>query len=81
MSQISISTPRTIAYLRVSTDEQDLRKNRSDTLHLANEKNLGRVKWVEETVSGSISWKKRKIAQVLDELGASETLIVSELSS
>ncbi len=60
---------KTRAYLRVSTDEQDLRKNRADILHLANEKNLGKVIWVEETISGRMSWKKRKIAQVIEEMG------------
>ena len=71
---------KTIAYLRVSTDAQDLQKNKAAILHLANEKNLGKVRWVEETVSGRISWKKRKIAGVIEELTAGDTLIVSELS-
>ena len=72
--------PKTIAYLRVSTDEQDLKKNRADILHLANEKGLSKVHWVEETVSSRISWKKRKIAQVIQELAEGDNLIVSELS-
>ncbi len=71
---------KTIAYLRVSTDEQDLKKNKADILHLANEKSLGKVHWVEETISGQVSWRKRKIAQVLDTLQAGDNLIVSELS-
>lgn len=71
---------KTVAYLRVSTDEQDLKKNKADILHLANEKNLGRVQWVEETVSGQVSWKKRKIAQVLESLQSGDNLLVSELS-
>jgi DNA invertase Pin-like site-specific DNA recombinase len=71
---------KTIAYLRVSTDEQDLQKNKADILHLANEKDLGRVSWVEETVSGRVSWKKRKIAGIIDQLAAGDNLIVSELS-
>jgi DNA invertase Pin-like site-specific DNA recombinase len=75
-----MSKPKTVAYLRVSTDEQDLEKNRFDILHLANEKGLGKVTWVEETISGRVSWKKRKIAQVIEELGAGDHLIVSELS-
>jgi DNA invertase Pin-like site-specific DNA recombinase len=66
--------------LRVSTDEQDLKKNRADILNLANEKDLGKVRWVEETVSGRVSWKKRKIAGIIEELGAGDNLIVSELS-
>src|SRR5215217_4132038 len=71
---------KTIAYLRVSTDDQDLKKNRADILHLANEKGLGKVHWVEETGSSRISWKKRKIAYVNDELAEEDNLIVSELS-
>lgn len=71
---------KTIAYLRVSTIEQDLEKNKADILFLANEKNLGQVQFVEETASGRISWKKRKIAQVLEELEKGDTLLVSELS-
>ena len=55
--------PRTIAYLRVSTTDQDLEKNKFDILKLANEKGLGQVEWVEETVSGRVSWRKRKIAK------------------
>jgi DNA invertase Pin-like site-specific DNA recombinase len=72
--------PKTIAYLRVSTDDQDIKKNKYDILHLANEKGLGKVRWIEETVSGRVSWKKRKIAVVLDELQQGDHLLVSELS-
>lgn len=73
-------SPQTIAYLRVSTTDQDLKKNRYDILQLANEKGLGQVAWVEETVSGRVSWKKRLIATMLDQLQAGDNLIVSELS-
>jgi len=44
----------TIGYLRVSTNEQDLEKNKADILHLANDKNLGRVQWIEEKISGRV---------------------------
>jgi DNA invertase Pin-like site-specific DNA recombinase len=71
---------KTVAYLRVSTDEQDLKKKKADILHLANEKNLGRVQWVEETISGQVSWRKRKIATILESLHAGDNLLVSELS-
>ena len=43
---------RTVGYLRVSKDTQDLDKNRADILILANKENLGRVEFVEEKVSG-----------------------------
>lgn len=71
---------KTIAYLRVSTDKQDLEKNKADILQLANEKDLGKVHWIEETVSGKVSWKKRQVAEALQQLQTGDTLIVSELS-
>ena len=74
------SAPRTLGYLRVSTEAQDLDKNRADILALANREDLGRVEFVEEKVSGKTPWRKRKIATVLDELCEGDVLIVSELS-
>jgi DNA invertase Pin-like site-specific DNA recombinase len=71
---------RTVGYLRVSTDGQDLEKNKADILNLANEKNLGRVEWVEEKASGKISWKDRKIKPLLDGMQKGDNLIVAELS-
>ena len=71
---------KTIGYLRVSTNDQDLGKNKADILLLANEKLLGQVLFVEETASGKISWRKRQIANVIDELNSGDVLIVSELS-
>lgn len=75
-----MSESRTVAYLRVSTTDQDLEKNKADILHLANDKALGPVEWVEEHVSGSVAWRKRGISRVLNELRAGDTLVVSELS-
>jgi DNA invertase Pin-like site-specific DNA recombinase len=71
---------KTIAYLRVSTIDQDVEKNKADILHLANVKNLGKVKFVEEKVSGRVAWRTRKIAKIIDELGQADNIIVSELS-
>ena len=75
-----MTASKTTAYLRVSTNDQDLEKNKSDILHLANEKNLGKVYWVEETISGKVSWKKRKVADIIDGATDGDNLIVSELS-
>ena len=71
---------RTIAYLRVSTLDQDLEKYKADILNLANEKNLGKVEFVQEKVSGKVSWKKRKVAQLLDELDKDDVILLSEFS-
>ena len=70
---------RTIAYIRVSTSGQDTEKNKADILMLANEKNLGLVRFVEEKASGKKSWKERKIAEIIDDLGENDRLVVPEL--
>jgi DNA invertase Pin-like site-specific DNA recombinase len=56
----------TTAYLRVSTIDQDLEKNKTDILKLAHSLELGHVHFIEEKVSGIVSWKNRKIAEVLE---------------
>jgi len=71
---------KTVAYLRVSTADQDLEKNKSELLMLAHNNKLGKVEFVEEVVSGKVSWKKRKIAEVIDALGKGDNIIISELS-
>lgn len=72
--------PRTIAYLRVSTTDQDLAKNKFEILQLANDKGLGQIEWSEETVSGRITWRKRQLSGILEQLQGGDNLIVSELS-
>jgi len=62
------------------TADQDLEKNKADILQLANNHDLGRVHFVEEKISGKVSWRNRKLAEVLDSLRANDAIIVSELS-
>ena len=71
---------RTIGYLRVSTAEQDLEKNKADIALLANDKKLGRVEWVEEKISGVKDWKKKKLGETFVTLKKGDVVIVSELS-
>ena len=71
---------KTIGYLRVSTVDQNLEKNKHEILELANNKDFGKVEWVEEKVSGKKSWKHRKIKDVIDNLDTGDRIIVPELS-
>ena len=71
---------KTIAYLRVSTIDQDLEKNKADILKLAHSLELGHVHFVEEKTSGQVSWRKRKIAEIIDAAEKGDNVIVSELS-
>lgn len=61
----------TFAYLRVSKAEQNLEKNKLEILklaheQLAHEQRLGQVSFIEEKVSGKVSWHKRQIAMLLE---------------
>ncbi|NLD38014.1 MAG: recombinase family protein [Desulfatiglans sp.] len=71
---------KTVAYLRVSTDTQNLEKDKSGVLAFANEHNLGRVHWIEETASGAKAWKERKLYDAIMALQPGDKLIVTELS-
>ena len=71
---------KTTAYLRISTVDQDIEKNKSDILKLANEKRLGYVEFIEEQISGKVSWRNRKIFAIINEAKKDDVIIVSELS-
>ena len=72
--------PKTYAYIRVSTDKQDLENQKYAILQFANDKKLGNVEFIEESVSGRISWKNRKLKDLIDNLQSGDNLIVAELS-
>ena len=71
---------KTVGYLRVSTDEQDIQKNKDEILRLANRKKLGHVEWVEEEVSGTKNWRDRELGRVIDRLQKGDCLITNEFS-
>ncbi|OPY17024.1 MAG: putative DNA-invertase from lambdoid prophage Rac [Syntrophus sp. PtaB.Bin075] len=68
------------AYLRVSTDRQDTDNQKLEILRVAEEKDLGAVRFVEETASGRKSWRERRTKEILDAMQPGDALIVAELS-
>ena len=70
----------TKGFIRVSTVDQDTEKNKLDILQFANRMQLGNVEFVEEKVSGTKDYKKRKLGTLLDSMNKSDVLIVPELS-
>lgn len=71
---------RTVAYLRVSTGKQDTEKFKSEIRAFCDCEGYGMPEWVDETASGRTHWRKRKIGQILEELGESDSLIAPEMS-
>jgi DNA invertase Pin-like site-specific DNA recombinase len=73
--------PKTVAYLRVSTINQDLEKNKADILKLANDRNFGKVELIEEKASKyKTGWKDRKVKKIIDDFQKGDRLIVPEMS-
>jgi len=64
------STPRTVAYLRVSTQDQDVEKNKADILMLANCRDLAKSILSKKRSRVRVSWRQRQIARILDDLQA-----------
>ncbi|HAJ27981.1 MAG TPA: resolvase [Syntrophus sp. (in: bacteria)] len=71
---------KAVAYVRVSTDVQDVENQRLEILKLANDKDLGKVLMVDEVVSGRKPWHERSIGPILDEMQKGDILIVAEMS-
>ena len=71
---------KTLAYLRVSKDTQDVRNQKLAILEFAQQEQIPVDQFVEITVSSRKSTKERRIDQLLAQLSAGDTLIVSELS-
>jgi DNA invertase Pin-like site-specific DNA recombinase len=68
------------AYIRVSTDQQDLEKDKRDIIVFAHERDLGKVEFVEEKVSGRKHWKSRSIGDMVETSGKGDVIIVPELT-
>ena len=71
---------KTIAYLRASTDKQDIQNQKFEILEYANRHNLRVSEWVAITISSRRTPKQRRIEELLDSLAGADTLIVTELS-
>ena len=71
---------KTIAYIRTSTDKQDLNNQKLEILEFARKKDLKVDRFIEITISSRKTSKQRRIDEVLQTLERSDVLIVTELS-
>jgi DNA invertase Pin-like site-specific DNA recombinase len=69
------------AYLRVSTDQQDVDNQRHGILEYANKHGIDKLSFIEDTVSGKKKWRERKLGDlVLATMKKGDVLIVAEIS-
>ena len=69
-----------VAYLRASTDKQDLNHQKLELLEFARKKSLAIDEFVEITISSRKTSKQRRIDELLETLNDNDTLLVTELS-
>lgn len=69
-----------VAYLRASTDKQDLSHQKLETLEFARKNSLSIDDFIEITISSGQTSKRRRIDELIDSLQEADTLIVTELS-
>lgn len=72
--------PRVIGYIRVSTDTQDLNKQKHLLLEYAQSHKMMIDEMIEVETSSRKDQKVRKIDLLLEKLAAGDTLLVAELS-
>jgi len=72
--------PRVIAYVRVSTDKQELENQRFEIARYCETHSIIVDEWDQEVVSGTVKTKDRRVGPLLDRLEKGDTLIVSEIS-
>ena len=68
------------AYLRVSTDAQDVDNQKHGILEYANKHGLSKLIFVEDTVSGQKKWQLRKLGEMVRNAEKGDILIFAEIS-
>lgn len=68
------------AYLRVSTDAQDVANQRHGLLEYANACALVPVSMIEDSASGKTPWQGRELGALLDRAKEGDTILVAEIS-
>ena len=70
----------TYGYIRVSTDNQTVENQRFEIKNFCKRNNLKVDGWIEETISGTKSYSKRRLGALLKKVTKGDMIICSELS-
>lgn len=72
--------PLALAYLRVSTDQQETDNQLEGILKFSATRNTTLDATIADTISGKVDWKQRKIGDLILNSQAGDTIFVSEIS-
>ena len=67
-------------YIRVSTDKQTVENQRFEINTFCQKQNLQIDGWIEETISGTKNFDKRKLGDLLKTVQKGDLIICAELS-
>jgi DNA invertase Pin-like site-specific DNA recombinase len=67
-------------YIRVSSDKQTVENQRFEINNFAKGQDIPIDGWIEETISGTKNYDKRKLGGLLTKVGAGDLIICAELS-
>ena len=67
-------------YIRVSTDKQNLENQKFEINNFAAKQGIYIHKWIEEKISGTKNFEKRKLGKIIKNLKKGDILLCSELS-
>jgi len=73
-------TKKIFAYLRVSTDAQDVENQKHGIKQYAAEKGFENVEYVSDSVSSKIEWRERKLGEMVKTSSTGDIIIFSEIS-
>ncbi len=68
------------AYLRVSTDAQDVANQRHGVVRYCQDKKLLAPVFIEDTSSGRTDWRARPLGQLITGAGQGDVIVVAEVS-
>lgn len=68
------------AYLRVSTDAQDVENQKHGLLEYSNQMGISPIQFVEDTASGKVKWRDRKLGALIDSAQSGDVIIFAEIS-
>jgi len=71
---------KTVAYIRASTDKQDIKNQRHEILEYGNREGMHIDEFIEVTISSGQSSRKRRIEELQERLEPGDALLVTELS-
>ena len=71
---------KTYGYIRVSSDKQTVENQRFEIQNFCRRQNMKVDGWIEETISGTKSYSKRRLGALLKKVRKGDLIICSELS-